>query len=249
MYERCYLAEVLIAVISPPTQEKRWDDGIMFYVWRGERAMDRSAYADSWMYEGDHWRRVGEEYRRSRSSPSVPTVRPWPIISLLIPAAGNWSHGCSLDRGEFSTMLTTTSPCSCVLFKTCLCRRHLFWGAEWEKNDPSQAAVNKITAHTGSYIPLIHHRLPAAPCHTPSLSAAEKLQSERLWGNQRQKTGIRFWLVNTYSGDSPPWWCVTAVNELISPAPGDGWMLEQLAWRLVLAVACVQHHRYKQWVI
>lgn len=72
-------------------------------------------------------------------------------------------------------------------------------GVEWGVDDPSWAAVNKITAHTGSYIPLIHHLLPAASCHTLSVLATENLQSERGFGEikgKKKKTVMGFWLAN-----------------------------------------------------
>lgn len=142
---------------------------------------------------------------------------------------------CSLDRREFSTMLTTTSPCSCVFFKTCLCSRHLFWGAEWGEDDPSQAAVNKITAHTGSYIPL--DSLPSASSFLPHLISLGYWKPpvwETLWGNQKQNSN-RIFISSLFAVAMLPHHVWQFVNERPSPAWGDGRMWEQLTGRAELA--------------
>lgn len=60
-------------------------------------------------------------------------------------------------------MLIPTSPSSCFL--TCFAT-DIYLGRQRKKNDPSQAAVNKITAHSGLYTALIHHLLPASSCYS-----------------------------------------------------------------------------------
>lgn len=75
-----------------------------------------------------------------------------------------------------------------MVFEISLCSRHLFWWVD----DPSWAAINKITAQTGSYIPLIHHLLPVASCHT--LSLLLKSLRETLGKSKAKNSVMEFWL-------------------------------------------------------
>ena len=134
----------------------------------------------------------------SAHPPHPPIVPPRPIIPLDIKARlmemDHTAVVCSLDRGELSTMLTTTSPCSCVVFfKTCLCRRHLFLGGGgvegWSEGRMIHHGLQLIKlqltlARTSPWFITCCQRLPATP-----YQSSENLQSERekLWGNQRQK--------------------------------------------------------------
>lgn len=126
---------ILTAVILLVIQEERWHDGIMFYVLG--RGMDRHAYAD----KQDVWGGASQECEHGIQRELKLQYQ------FILPPQSYQGHNtpenqgqmdymavvCSLDREEFSTMLTTTSPCSCVLFKDCLCNRHLFCGLEWRE--------------------------------------------------------------------------------------------------------------------
>lgn len=122
---------------------------------------------------------------------TLPTV-PRPIIPLesKTGARDNGSHGCCLlirQRGIQRNVNNHITLLLCCFFKAVYVAAIYFGGLEWGEDDPSRAEVNKITAHTGSFIPLIHHLLPAASCHTLSVLATENLHSERDFGEIKGK--------------------------------------------------------------
>lgn len=126
----------------------------------------------------------------------LPKVSPRPIIYLKIEAKAheNKSHHfffCSLNWGELSTMLTTPSPCF-YGFWDFFMQQTFILVVEWKVDDLSWAAINKITAQTGSYIPLIHHLLPVASCHT--LSLLLKSLRETLGKSKAKNSVMEFWL-------------------------------------------------------
>lgn len=127
---------------------------------------------------------------------------------------------CSLDKREIQHNVNNhITLLLCVFFLRLVYAADIYFG----EDDQSQAAVNKITAHTGSYIPLIHHLLPAASCHTLSVLAAENLPSEKdfgeIKGKKKKKNSNGIFISNTLCGGNACPLYVTAANE--RPSPGD----------------------------